>query len=112
MKFANEKILVDADMSADFVSAPILIDQIFGYSFQAFFDDAPDGSFKLQASNDDVPLPAMVENWSDVASSTITVSASGDAMWNVTNAFYKWVRIVWTFSSGTGLAQITYASKG
>jgi hypothetical protein len=112
MKFANEKVLTDEDMSADFVSDPILIDQIFGYSFQAIFSGSPDGSFKLQASNDDVSRPQNVSNWTDIAGTALVITVDGDAMWNVTNAFYKWVRISWTVLSGTGSCSVTYASKG
>jgi hypothetical protein len=112
MKFANEKIISAADMSSSFSSNPILLDQIYGYSFQAIFTGSPNGTFKLQCSNDDVKLSSSVTVWSDIGSTSQAISASGDLTYNVTAAFYKWVRIVYTRSSGSGSCDIVYFAKG
>lgn len=112
MKFANEKIISQADMSASFNSKAILLDQIYGFSFQAVFTGSPVGSFKLQASNDDVKNESDVSNWTDVADSTAAVNAAGDLTYNYEGCFFKWVRIVYTFSSGSGSCNVVYASKG
>jgi len=112
MKFCNEKIISAADMSADFESDPILLDQIYGFSFQAVFTGAPDGVIKLQASNDDKTFNQTPVNWDDIADSSYTVSAAGTYMWNFNGAFYKWVRVVYLFASGTGACDVTYVSKG
>lgn len=112
MKFANEKIIVSADMSANFESEPILLDQIYGFSFQSVFTGSPNGTFKLQASNDDVKLGFDVYNWTDIADSSQAITAAGDITWNFDGCFFKWVKVVYTFSSGTGSCDITYASKG
>jgi hypothetical protein len=112
MKFANEKIIVAADMSASFSSDPILLDQIYGFSFQAVFTGSPNGTFKLQCSNDDVKLPIEVSQWSDVGSTSQAISAAGDLFYNIDAAHYKWVRIVYTRSSGSGSCDVVYFAKG
>ena len=112
MKFANEKVVNAVSMASSFNSSPILLDQIYGFSFQAVFTGSPVGTFKLQCSNDDVKLESQVSNWSDIASTSQAVSAAGSILYNVNYAFYKWVRVVYTATSGTGSCDITYASKG
>lgn len=112
MKFANEKIISQADMSTSFLSKAILLDQIYGFSFQAVFTGSPVGSFKLQASNDDVKNESDVTNWTDVADSSAAVSAAGDLTYNYEGCFFKWVRIVYTAGSGSGSCNVVYASKG
>lgn len=112
MKFVNEKIITAADMSSSFESAPILLDQIYGFSFQAIFTGSPNGTFKLQSSNDEGRLADSVTNWTDVADSSQVISSAGDITWNFDGCFFKWVKVVYTFSAGTGSCDVTYASKG
>jgi hypothetical protein len=112
MKVVTDKILDNADMSAGFVSEPILLDQIYGFSLQAIFTGTPNGSFKLQVSNQDVFLREQVTEWTDLADSSTAITAAGDIMYNVTSAFYRWVRIVYTRTSGSGNCDVTLTSKG
>lgn len=106
---SNEKILSAQSLTASFETTPVNLSEAIGYSFQAVFSGTPNGAFKLQASNDDNGSPT---NWSDIASSSVTVSAAGSAMWNNDGAHYQWVRIVYTFTSGTGSCDITACLKG
>lgn len=112
MKFLNEKIISDKAMNVNFESQPILLDQIYGANLQAVYTGTPNGFFKLQASNDDVPLTSQVTNWTDVIGSTQLISSSGSIMWNLNGAFYRWVKIVYTVTSGTGVCNITVFGKG
>lgn len=112
MKFANVKVINAANMSASFNSSPILLDQIYGFSFQSIFTGSPNGSFKLQCSNDNVQTESQVSNWTDIAGTSQAITASGSLLYNVNYAFYMWVRVVYTFSSGSGSCNVTYASKG
>jgi hypothetical protein len=112
MKFASEKIIVNQSMAASFESQPILLDQIYGFSFQAVFTGAPEGSFKLQVSNDDKSFGFTPVNWTDVTGSTQIITEAGDIVWNFNGAFYKWVKVVYTRDAGTGSCDVTYSSKG
>lgn len=108
MKFANDSVLSAGDMSASVNSDNVKLDQIYGFSFHAIFTGAPVGTFKLQASND----PSAPTNWADIPDSEQPVVGSGDIFWNYNGAFYKWVRVVYSRTSGTGTCNVTYSSKG
>lgn len=70
------------------------------YSIQVDFSGSNlVGTLGLQAAND----PAY--GWVDVTGSTQAVVASDDHCWNVTGAGYRYVRIVWTYTSGAGNIQ-------
>lgn len=113
MRVANEDILrgETADLSANWESQPIWLGHIANYAIQLKFSSTPNGTFKLQASNDPgqivspskVVQDAKVEDWTDIADSEQAVSADGNHMWTVQNAGYLWVRIVFTHSSGSGV---------
>ena len=99
-------------MGADFSSQPIFLYQIYGFSLQAIFTRTPNGSFKLQGSNQDVKFGSSVTEWTDLSGSTVAVTAAGDALFNFNGAFFRWVRLVYTRSSGTGSCSVTFTSKG
>lgn len=117
MKFYNVPNIIPAStvMNATINSSPMQLLDSFIYSLQIFFTGTPAGSFKLQASDD--PAAAAVSNfnktslptnWSDVANSSITVSAAGNVMWDYSWPGYNWVRAVYTDTSGgTSTAIIT-----
>jgi ABC-type phosphate transport system substrate-binding protein len=114
MKFTNEKITSAQSMGASFTSESVLIDQIYGFSMQAVFTGSPVGTFKLQASNDNInaKFPQDVTNWTDIADSSEAISDAGGITWNFNGAFYRWVRVVYTRSSGSGSCDIFYSAKG
>lgn len=93
------------DMSGNLTSPAIYLGHVVNFSVQAVFTGSPIGAFKLQASNDPGVSAndyAKAVNWTDITSSTIAVTAAGNIAMNVVNAGYQWVRLVYTFSSGTG----------
>jgi hypothetical protein len=109
-KFNTYNTLADAqDISASFNSAVLALDFITGFSIQAIFTGAPVGEFKLQASNDNLAVPV---NWSDVADSNQAITAAGDIMWVYDGAHFKFCRVVYTSTSGTGSCNITAIKKG
>jgi hypothetical protein len=112
MKFAQDNIVAAGDMSADVESSPILLDQIYGFAMQAVYTGAPDGVLKIQVSCDITSFADKVVNWDDLASSSVIISAAGITTYNVDAQFYKWVKIVYTFSAGTGVLNVAYNSKG
>jgi len=111
MRIFNES-MIDAPVSlaADAVSKPIYLGHIAQCAIQAIFTGTPDGSFKLQCSNDPGHPNAQarseqyadVVNWTDIAGSTQLITAAGDLTYNIENIGYLWVRIVWTFTASTG----------
>lgn len=67
-------------------------------SIQLIWSGTPVGSLKLQASNDRV-VPT---NWEDIADTAVAVNGSGSQMWNVHRIGYGWIRVFFTYTSGTG----------
>lgn len=62
------------------------------------------GTLTLQSSNDG-------STWVTVASSSQAVTASGDHIWNVSSAGYRYVRTFWDYTSGTGNITVTLVAK-
>lgn len=115
MRIANDPMQsAPSDMSASFTLNPVYLGHIVNYALQLFFTGSPVGTFKLQASNDpgrtylpgQLPQSDTVVNWTDIAGSSQAISAAGDIMWDVQNAGYTWVRIVYTKTSGSGSVTI------
>lgn len=99
MKIKNYELSFGPSLNSSTNSAVEDLSQDFGFSAQVSFTGAAlNGSFKLQASNDN-------SNWVDVSSSSQAVTAltgSSSVLWNIDAAYYNYVRIAWTNSSGTG----------
>lgn len=114
MRPSNEVIVNAGDMSADINSNPTQIEWVFGYSIQCVMTDAPVGTLKLQASNDfDPGRPNLAPtNWSDIANTSQAVNGAGIAFYNIPDSMYRWVRLVYTFTSGTGTLTARIQTKG
>ncbi|MGE3607997.1 MAG: hypothetical protein AB7I27_00315 [Bacteriovoracaceae bacterium] len=59
------------------------------------------GTMKIQSSNDAVDSAGSVTNWDDIPGSTVTVNGAGQQTWTWSGAKLKWVRIYFTYTSGT-----------
>lgn len=89
------------------------LEQKFGYSVHAIINGTSlNGTIKLEASNID---SATATDWATVADSTQTITAlTGKVVhfWNVTDVMYRYIRITWTASSGTGTVTTYINVKG
>lgn len=110
MKLAEDTIIDGpTSLSISWESDPILLTSVVNYSIQLFFSGSPVGSLKLQTSNDEGNITAAsqaersvgVTHWTDYFGSTQAIAAAGDHVWTVQNVGYKWVKIVWTHTSGS-----------
>lgn len=97
---------------------PIWMGHVINASIQLVFTGTPDGSFKLQVSNDPGSMHSASEaqqyagltNWTDVADSSQTISAAGNLAYELQNNGFEWVRVVWTASTaGSGTPTLTVA---
>lgn len=112
MRIANENMIASGavSMGASFNLDPVWLGHICNYSIQLVFTGTPDGSLKLQCSNDagtpngaaPATMSTGVTNWTDIAGSSQSIAAAGNHVWTVENAGYNWVRVVYTRSSSTG----------
>jgi len=113
MKYNNRTLFSGVTMNTNLASTAEAIPDIYGYCIQAVFTGTPTGTFKLQASNDAFKqvtpsTPQVPVNWTDIANSSVDVTAAGDYTWNVIGAFYPFVRLVYTDTSGgTSTAVLT-----
>lgn len=62
------------------------------------------GTFTLEASNDNT-------NWVTVASSSQAITLSADVFYDVREATYRYARIAFTYTSGTGTITATAIVK-
>ncbi len=119
-KFYHSYQMVSAEsMGASINSKGVDLQGLDVYSIHAVYSGGtPVGTLKLQISNDIVGAgtssdPAsLVTNWTDYTGSSLSISAAGDYMWKVTSSGERWVRLVYTRSSGSGTLNVTFSGKG
>lgn len=102
--------LSGTDMTVNVTSNPVNLISIYAYSVQVVWSSgsAPVGTFKLQASDDPVDAGGTPTNYTDVTSSSTPISGTpGSVLFDVTECSYRWVRLVYTATSGS--ATITSA---
>ena len=105
MRVNNRQLKLNTQvMNTTITSDPQELFNIYGYAIQVFWSGTPTGTFKLQVSADPVamgnPANPKPTNWTDLIDSPYAVSAAGNYMWNVFDAMYNWVRLVYTDGSG------------
>lgn len=106
-------------------SIGVEVNQLYDLSIQAMWTGAPVGTFTIEVSNDIVPIKpivgnpvgpdpaANVVNWSTyTGSAVLTTGTSGNWMWITQLAPYKWVRLKYTATSGTGTVTANFFAKG
>lgn len=117
MKFYHYPIYTATVMNANLTSSPMQLQEMYGFTIQATYTGTPTGTFKLQVSSDPVNKngigSAAPTNWTDLANSSAAVSAAGNYMWNVTDVFFNWVRLIYTDgSSGASTAVLSAQMNG
>lgn len=89
-------LISTGNAGADYTSTQMDLGDILNLSIQVTFSSATlNGSLKLQSSNDNT-------NYTDVTGSTQAIVSGASHMWSVVNATYRYIRVVWTWTSGTG----------
>jgi len=111
----NQFNVLNGAVTGDITGATIDTGQVFNASFHAYFSASCGGTFFLQASNDAPPsgYNALVSgtqwtptNWVAIPNQTATITSGGAALLTVTNCCYRWVRAMYTHSSGTGTMNV------
>jgi hypothetical protein len=87
-------------------TAVSVMKQFEGFSLQAVISSASslNGTLKLQAAIDSATTPT---NWADIGGTTAAVTADGVTMWSIGRHHFKWVRIVYTRTAGSGTMTTT-----
>lgn len=98
---SNLEVLVSDQLTASRESKAVLLspDSLPGIGIQALWTGTPTGTLKVQASMD----PSDSSAWFDIPSSSVSLAgAAGTHIWSYADVFYRYVRVVYVFSSGTG----------
>lgn len=94
-----------ADAGSNFTSVEMDLGDLEAYSVQVSFSDVSlAGTLSLQSSND-------AETWIEVDGSDQSVTVGAAHMWNVNDASYRYVRVNWVNSAGTGTLTAKAAIK-
>lgn len=128
MKKEAVPIYINQSMTTSSKSIGIDINQEFAWSIQAEWTGAPVGTLTIEVSNDIVPVApatpsngnpvgpnpaANVVNWSTYTGSAVVVSGtSGNWMYISQLGPYRWVRLSYTATSGTGTLNAVMFGKG
>lgn len=118
--FTPAAMMTNVSMAASSNSIGVDVNQLNLMSIQAYWPSTgtPVGTLKVQVSNDRVSVSttsdpaANVVNWTDYTGSTTTVNGAGDVLYNMTFAGYRWARLVYTRTSGTGTLNASFSGKG
>lgn len=109
MKYLSFTSIPSTSITPSFNGDAIDTSQMLYLSAQAVTAGGASPSFtvKLQMSNDvcltgNQPTPFAPTNWTDISGASVTVSSNGAALIPKTDLTYRWVRVVVTFTSGTG----------
>lgn len=92
------------NLAGSFNSSAILVEEFSLIGISLNWTGTFNGSMKIQVSNDDSSVPAY---WHDISSSIINI-ASGSYLgqtgftYSIADATYRWIRVAYTFTSGTG----------
>lgn len=121
MRTFNQQVIASQALNVNSNSPFVPLKNIYTYTMAAIITGTPNGTVKLQASNDPEtndginPLFPQPTHWVDISDSTFAVTTSGISFWNVNGIGYNYVRVVYTDVSGgssTATMQIVFNGKG
>lgn len=116
MRTLNE-VLYNGSSDTSFQSTTLPLEYQLGFSIQVKITGNAVGTMNLQGSDDfGVQLPGGPDNgnkvatWTDIFGSYGPVTEDGSFTWNVESCFYKWVRVNYVSSSGSGSSMLIRAN--
>ncbi len=113
MRRDNDALLTNQSMGASFFSPAVNLEHIQMCALQLVWTGAaPTGDFKIQGSCTPIQNNGVAQDWSDIAGSSIAITAAGDAIINITDIGYDQLRLVYTRTSGTGTINARFVVKG
>lgn len=120
LHFVYKNLLTNGSMGSSINSFGIDLNQAYLTCIQAVWTGSPVGSIQLEISCDNVqPINANnadpagnVVNWSVYTGSPVAVSGAGSNAWIITGVGYRWIRVQYVYSSGTGSLLVQANTKG
>jgi hypothetical protein len=101
----NYLIVTNGDMTSVITSQVQDLSKTDGYSVYAKWTGSPIGAIELKASLDGI-------NFVVIAGSATDVNGPGDALWEVTTAFYDKILVEYVPSGGSGTLNVQINGKG
>lgn len=112
-KYVITQIMTNASLGASVNSSVVDLNQINLLSVQAIWTGGTAaGTLNIQVSNDNVQKISDITNWTDYTGSSTTIAGAGDILYNMTFAGYRWMRLHFVRTSGTGTINATMSGKG
>lgn len=106
MRFSRSPLGGAITVTTNVFSAEILLDQHYGYAFQAIWSGTLVGLLKVQTTIDG-------QTWSDMYGSDWDVATGdGSFLWNNDAAFYYKARLHFVWTSGAGEITFWATTKG
>ena len=102
MRSYNEPVINAADASVSQNSIIVDVQNLHMMSVIVSMSGTAAGTVKVQASNDEPLNNVPPNNFVDIAGATVAVSAGGQFIIPKFDICYKFVKVVYTFASGTG----------
>lgn len=104
---------IDAAAAGPTYSDPFPASQVMQCSVFVLASGSPVGTVKLQFSNDNCNYQGgrVPDNWVDIPSATVAVSAAGNVCIPKTEVAYGSIRVAYTKTSGTGNITAFYFSQ-
>jgi len=114
----NFAIFTNAAMTGNLASKPV-DSALYGLvSIQAIWTGSPVGNFFIETSNDvgvlnpDGSVGGLV-NWTTYTGSLLVAGGvAGNWFWHIEDAGFKWVRLSYAFTSGSGTLNARVNQKG
>lgn len=99
----NKKVLDAVTMASNQTSENIELGDSNGLCVHSIFTGSPVGSLIVEASNDGVNF---------VEEDNYVVTAAGQRLYNKHGAYYKFIRVRYSFTSGSGSLTSHVSTKG
>ena len=111
----NGTALDGYSVTGGFISNPVSLKHVYGYSVSVSWSGNPSGTFQLEGCNDIesptdyAPFYPSLFNWVLIANSAQLASAGAAIapatnpclIWNIPDAMYRFVRLHYVYTSGT-----------
>lgn len=101
----NQQLVTDEDMNSDITSSSVDISEARSICAQIYWSGtSPIGNFYIQGSNDD-------NNWANASSASAVSGNSGSLLINLDAPAFRFARIYYDNTSGTGTLQGLLSAK-
>jgi len=108
MKQSDNTVISNATSST--ISPPTQSENLFYCSVQSISAGSV-GTITIQCSNDN-PTSGSPTNWSPIPGATVSVTGSGVFLIPTTQICYEWIRVVYSYSSGSGPVSVNLKTQG